>query len=243
MVGDQLLGKMDYHSAAFPGTRASGDGPTVADRRGDPGAGERPLGAGPHRAPRGLPGHHRATWSIFARSEERAVILYFRLPVDADGRAMGPEPGRGGADPAGAAVPQRRPTSTRRTAPRCPGCRSPRSPAHGWGLSMAQPMDVPRFFRIAYQAPYGLQMEYEFGLSPITWKFRNRAPFQFLLYRHDPTWGLRSAFERYYRFFPELFRKIVRDGMWIDDWEGKRAQLGDPADYGDRLQRDRQLGG
>src|SRR5262249_48400961 len=102
----------------------------------------------------------------------------------------------------------------------------------GWGLAMAQPMNVPRFFRIAYQQPYGFQMEYEFGLSPVTWKFRNRAPFQFLLYRHDPAWGLRSAFERYYRFFPEQFRKTVRDGMWIDAWEEKRQELGDPADYG-----------
>jgi hypothetical protein len=163
--------------------------------------------------------------------EERAVILYFRLPVDASGARWGrnlgvDEPIRPG---------QRYLNGTEfHQAYRPAMSRLPIATLSGdrWGLSMAQPMDVPRFFRIAYQAPYGLQMEYEFGLSPITWKFRNRAPFQFLLYRHDPAWGLRSAFERYYRFFPEQFRKVVRDGMWIDDWEGKRAQLGNPADYG-----------
>jgi hypothetical protein len=101
-----------------------------------------------------------------------------------------------------------------------------------WGLSLAQPMDSPRFFRLSYQRPYGLQIEYEFGLSSVTWKFRNRAPFQFYIYRHDPHWGLRSAWDRYYHFFPELFRKRTIDGMWIDDWQAKRKRLGDPSDFG-----------
>jgi len=101
-----------------------------------------------------------------------------------------------------------------------------------WGLSMAQPMDVPRFYRLTYEQPHGLQIEYEFGLSSVTWKFRNRAPFQFLLYRHDPKWGLRSAFERYYGFFPAQFQKRTIDGMWLDEWTDKRKRLGDSADFG-----------
>lgn len=230
MIHDQLLGKMDHRSAAFPGTRI----PTTA-----------------RSSPTGvvLQGQANDLW-VRARidrrgntlaatgdlvnlrpEEERAVILYFRLPVDAAGARWGrnlgvEEPVQPGQRYLNATHFHQayRPAMSRLPIAALSG--------DGWGLSMAQPMDASRFFRLAYQAPYGLQIEYEFGLSPITWKFRNRAPFQFFLYRHDPAWGLRSAFERYYRFFPELFRKVVRDGMWIDDWEGKRTQLGDPADYG-----------
>ena len=86
----------------------------------------------------------------------------------------------------------------------------------GWGITLAQPMDVPRSSVWHTSSPTACRWSSEFGLSPLTWKFRNRAPFQFLLYRHDPAWGLRFAFARYYDFFPELFRKRVRDGMWID---------------------------
>src|SRR5207253_1493907 len=135
--------------------------------------------------------------------EERAVILYFRLPVDASPTGSGSRrvPGARWGRNLGVEEPVRpgrrylngtefhqayRPAMSRLPIATLSGA--------GWGLSMAQPMDVPRFFRLAYQEPYGLQMEYEIGLSPITWKFRNRAPFQFLLYRHDPAWGLRSGF-------------------------------------------------
>ncbi|MCW3099552.1 MAG: hypothetical protein JWL77_5170, partial [Chthonomonadaceae bacterium] len=162
---------------------------------------------------------------------DRAAILYFRLPVDGAGAKWGKSLGVDEAVQPG----QRHINITTFHQAYRPGMsRLPIATFSGsdWGLSLAQPMDVPRFFRIAYQESYGLQMEYEFGLSPITWKFRNRAPFQFLLYRHDPAWGLRSAFARYYSFFPELFRKVVRDGMWIDAWEEKSAQLGKAADYG-----------
>jgi hypothetical protein len=230
MIHDRLLGKMDYHSAAFPGARvpatarSSPTGVVLQGQVNDLWVRARIDRRGDYLAVTGDLVNLRP-------EEERAVILYFRLPVVAAdarwGRNLGVEepirPGQRYLNPTYFHQAYR-PAMSRLPVASLTGS--------GWGLSMAQPMDVPRFFRIAYQQPYGLQMEYEFGLSPITWKFRNRAPFQFLLYRHDPGWGLRSSFERYYRFFPELFRKVVRDGMWIDDWEGKRAQLGDPADYG-----------
>lgn len=230
MVADKMLGKMDYHSAAFPGTR---------------------LEATARPSPTGvvIQGQVNGLW-VRARVEsrgdylsitgdlvnlrpqqDRAVVLYFRLPVDATGARWGKNLG---FDEPVTAGPRFFNGAEFHQAYRPAMSRLPIATLSGsdWGLAMAQPMDSPRFFRLAYQAPYGLQMEYEFGLSPVTWKFRNRAPFQFLLYRHDPAWGLRSAFARYYAFFPELFRKRVRDGLWIDDWEGKRAQLGEAADYG-----------
>ncbi len=230
MVADGMLGKMDYHSAAFPGTRleatarSSPTGVVIQGKIHD-------LWVRARVEPRG--DYLAITGDLvnLRPKEDRAVILYFRLPVDATGAQWGrnlgvEEPIKPG---------QRYLNATEfHQAYRPAMSRFPIATLSGsdWGLAMAQPMDVPRFYRIAYQEPYGLQMEYEFGLSPITWKFRNRAPFRFLLYRHDPAWGLRSAFERYYAFFPELFRKVVRDGMWIDGWEEKRAQLGEAADYG-----------
>jgi hypothetical protein len=230
MVADRQLGRMDYHSAGLPGTRLtatarpSPTGVLIQGQVNDLWVRARIESRGDYLSITGDLVNLRP-------KEDRAAILYFRLPVDAGGARWGrnlgvDEPIR--ADTRylnGTEFHQAyRPAMSRLPLATVSG--------NGWGLSMAQPMDVPRFFRIAYQAPYGLQMEYEFGLSPVTWKFRNRAPFQFLLYRHDPAWGLRSAFARYYGFFPELFRKRVRDGMWIDDWEGKRKELGDPADYG-----------
>lgn len=230
MTEDKLLNKMDYHSAAFPGTRVaatarqSPTGVVIEGQVHDLWVRARIESRGDHLAVTGDLVNLRPT-------QDRAAILYFRLPIDADGAAWGrnlgvDEPIRG---------EKRFLNGTEfHQAYRPAMSRIPIGSISGdtWGLTLAQPMDSPRFFRIAYQAPYGLQMEYEFGLSPITWKFRNRAPFQFVLYRHDPSWGLRSGFDRYYRMFPEQFRKIVRDGMWIDDWEGKRAELGDPADFG-----------
>jgi hypothetical protein len=230
MVADKLLGKMDYHSEAFPGTRltatarSSPTGVVIQGKVNDLWVRARVESRGDYLAITGDLVNLRPT-------EDRAVILYFRLPVDAAGAQWGKN--LGVEEPIKSERRYLNATEFHQ-AYRPAMSRFPIATLSGndWGLSMAQPMDVPRFYRIAYQEPYGLQMEYEFGLSPITWKFRNRAPFQFLLYRHDPAWGLRSAFERYYAFFPELFRKVVRDGMWIDDWEGKRAQLGDPADFG-----------
>lgn len=230
MNGDKLLEKMDYHSAAFPGARVaatarnSPTGVVVEGKVNDLWV----------RARIESRGHYLSVTGDLVNlrpDEDRAVILYFRLPIDASGARWGrnlsvEEPVTSG--------PRYLNATEFHQAVRPAMSRLPLATLSGdtWGLSLVQPMDSPRFFRTTYQQPYGFQIEYEFGLSPLTWKFRNRAPFQFLLYRHDPAWGLRSSFERYYQFFPEQFRKVVRDGMWIDDWEGKRTQLGDPADYG-----------
>lgn len=45
------------------------------------------------------------------------------------------------------------------------------------------------------------------GLTANAQKFRGVAPFSFVLYRHDPAWGMRSAAARFYELFPESFRK------------------------------------
>ncbi|HET6250168.1 MAG TPA: hypothetical protein VFE47_20930 [Tepidisphaeraceae bacterium] len=231
MIGDKLLGKMNYKSEAFPATRlaatarSSPTGVVIEGKVND-------LWIRARIEPRGDYLSITGDLVNLRPDQDRAAILYFRVPIDATGASWGKNLG---IEEPIAAAPHRyinpsyfhqgyRPAMSRLPIGTLSG--------DGWGLSMVQPMDVPRFFRLTYEQPYGFQIEYEFGLSPVTWKFRNRAPFQFLLYRHDPAWGLRSAFERYYQFFPGLFRKVVRDGLWIDDWEGKRKTLGDAADFG-----------
>lgn len=231
MAADKLLGKMSYKSESFPGRRVaatarqSPTGVVIEGQTDD-------LWVRARIEPRGDYLSITGDLVNLRTNEDRAAMLYFRLPIDATGARWGKNLGIDEPIASGrvryinpAYFHQGyRPAMSRLPIATLSG--------DGWGLSMAQPMDVPRFFRISYEKPYGLQMEYEFGLSPVTWKFRDRAPFQFLLYRHDPAWGLRSAVQRYQDFFPELFRKRSRDGMWIDDWEGKRKQLGDPADFG-----------
>jgi hypothetical protein len=230
MAAEQQLGKMDYRSAGLPGTRLqatarpSPTGVVVQGQAADLWVRARFERRGDFLAVTGDLVNLRP-------AADRAAILYFRLPVDGAGARWGKNLGVEEA-----VLPGERHLNWTHfhQAYRPAMSRLPVATLSGadWGLSLAQPMTVPRFFRIAYQQPYGLQLEYEFGLSPVTWKFRNRAPFQFLLYRHDPAWGLRSGFERYYRFFPEQFRKVVRDGMWIVYWEQKRSELGNPADFG-----------
>lgn len=231
MVGDKLLGKMDYKSRAFDGARfeaTARQSPTGVVIEGK----TKNLFIRARIESRGEYLSITGDLSNLRTEDDRAAILYFRLPIDAAGGMWGRNIGVDEPIPADAAKrfinwthfhQAYRPAMSRLPIASVSG--------DGWGLSLAQPMDVPRFFRLAYEKPYGFQIEYEFGLSPVTWKFRNRAPFQFLLYRHDPAWSLRSGFDRYYHFFPEQFRKVVRDGQWVVDWDKKKKEL-DPADYG-----------
>jgi len=87
------------------------------------------------------------------------------------------------------------------------------------GLTLAIRMDEPAVHRIAFNpklglfyiaVDLGLVPERRFDGSPL-WE----APFRFLLYRHSPDWGFRSALQRYYEFFPQFFTKRVkREGGW-----------------------------
>ncbi len=104
----------------------------------------------------------------------------------------------------------------------------------GGGLSLVVPMEAPRWFRTTYEKPFGYQVEVELGLSPLTRKFPNRASFSALLYRVDPRWGLRSTVERYYQFFPDYFvRRIEKGGTWYFDHpeEPLERALKEPEDF------------
>ncbi len=85
------------------------------------------------------------------------------------------------------------------------------------GLSLAVRMDEPRVQKFWYDPRRGLCTSFDLGLSPLTKKFGpGRAWFSFLIFRHDPKWGFRSALKRYYEFFPQFFVKRVRkEGLWF----------------------------
>jgi len=89
------------------------------------------------------------------------------------------------------------------------------------GLSLALPLSQgPRVFVLQHDQPavgarpaVGAQrrpetaLTFYCGLAKDAGNHPSRAPFSFVLYRHDPAWGMRSAMECYYRLFPESFRK------------------------------------
>lgn len=98
------------------------------------------------------------------------------------------------------------------------------------GLSLAQRMDQPRFFRIFYDPAAGYCIDYNLGLAAETEKFPSSASFHFLIYRHDPEWGMRAAARRYYDIFPEHFKvRAQRQGLYC---YGVPADLPNPEDFG-----------
>ena len=88
------------------------------------------------------------------------------------------------------------------------------------GLTLAIRMDEPVVHRVAYNPRLRLfYLAIDFGLVPgqrADGRSLSEAPFRFLVYRHDPAWGFRSAWNRYHDFFPEFFTKRAsREGGWF----------------------------
>jgi hypothetical protein len=163
-------------------------------------------------------------------ADERAFVLYFRLPVDAVGwswaRALGDEreikEGERCYEPHWFFRGSRPSVSHSHI-----GCISGKDA----GLSLAMRADDPRLFRIVYEKPYGFSIEFDLGLTPRTLKFPNEATARFVLYRHDPRWGMRSAQDRYLRFFPQWYARTPKapDGLWVT---AIPKDLADPEDFG-----------
>ena len=86
------------------------------------------------------------------------------------------------------------------------------------GLSLSPLFDPPCAHAIMYYYQSGFSIEFELGTSAKTTKHPNSADFHFVLYKHDPAWGHRSAVKRYYDFFPAWFQKVSLDGNWMDEY-------------------------
>ena len=167
--------------------------------------------------------------------EERAIIAYVRLPLDLVGARWWKDLHQ--SETIDATTRYLNPYYTHQGYRPCASesvfTAVTDIPAEGTsaGLSLVLPMDTPRYFRTTYERGFGYQVEVELGLSPLTHKFPNRAGFSVLLYRVDPRWGLRSAVERYYQFFPDLFsRRCARGGTWFLE-DVLEKELRDPEDF------------
>jgi hypothetical protein len=88
------------------------------------------------------------------------------------------------------------------------------------GIALGVPLDSPRVMRLIYNpATHQFYAAFDLGLSPATTKFPNRAWVDFIIYRFDHAeWGFRAASQGYYDRFPEAFTRRIppdREGIWV----------------------------
>ncbi|HQH74116.1 MAG TPA: hypothetical protein PK360_18720, partial [bacterium] len=85
------------------------------------------------------------------------------------------------------------------------------------GMALGIDLGFPAQWRLGYSA--GLKLFYiafDFSLHPATERFPSQAPFAFVLYQADSSWGFRAAAEKYYRIFPAYFEVRSPDqGIWM----------------------------
>ena len=85
------------------------------------------------------------------------------------------------------------------------------------GLAMAYPMDHPVVSRFSYNsATHQYYFVAELGLAAQTQPVARQADVQLLLYKHDPAWGFRAAFDKYVDIYPQFFEdRVEEDGVWV----------------------------
>lgn len=147
---------------------------------------------------------------------DRAVTVVFALPLDATGW-------RWGDDIRHSRVIQGSGEFVNQTSVRCgsTGTLSLYPMAAVWntntGIALALDMAQPAVARVGYHA--GLKMlfaAFDFGLVPETARFPSSADFRLVLYRFDPNWGLRAAWQRYMEIFPGYFAVRAKEqGLWM----------------------------
>ncbi len=85
------------------------------------------------------------------------------------------------------------------------------------GVALALDMAQPAVCRVGYHA--GLKLlfvAYDFGLTKNTARFPSSAEFRLVMYRFNPQWGFRAAWQRYMEIFPEYFIVRAREqGLWM----------------------------
>lgn len=157
-------------------------------------------------------------------SRERAVTLYFALPLAGDGWSWS-------ADTRGS-VPFRGAVELQRSAPTWLGEIGATGETSAFpfatlfdasaGLVVGYPLDQLRIARlVANPLTHQLYIAFDLGLSPSTSKFPSQAWAEIVLYRTrpgDPRWGFRSALQGFYDRFPAHFgRRLApeREGIWV----------------------------
>ncbi len=85
------------------------------------------------------------------------------------------------------------------------------------GLTLAIPPDQYRPFRLVYnRVTRQLFAAFDLGLSSVPVNFPQCATAEVWLYGSDPAWGLRSGLAGYYSRFPAAFaRNFTNEGIWV----------------------------
>lgn len=159
------------------------------------------------------------------RGRDRAITLVFALPLDALGW-------RWGDDVRHSRVIRGEGEFSRMVSIKCgaTGTMSlyPLAAVSGQqeGVALAIDMDRPAQYRLGYHAgAKQLFIAYDFSLVPETERFPRAADFRFVLYRFEPAWGFRAAFEKLTRIFPEYFRvRSKEQGLWMPFTDISRVQ-------------------
>lgn len=102
------------------------------------------------------------------------------------------------------------------------------------GLALAVPLGDPRIFRLVYN-PVSNQFyaAFDLGLSPLTSEFPSKAWVDLVIYRFDPAWGFRAAAQGYYDRFEGAFIRRTppgQEGIWVAFSDLSR--IDDLADFG-----------
>jgi hypothetical protein len=88
--------------------------------------------------------------------------------------------------------------------------------ADGKGKAIGIDMQLPLVYRLKASASQGLSAEFDLATSPLTVRFPDRAFFRICRFDFDPAWGMRAALEKYYKIYPESFKKRVStEGIWL----------------------------
>lgn len=148
-------------------------------------------------------------------ASDRAISLYFALPVAMDGGYWWDSPRER------VSVTQAVESSTLSSAEL--GARNlvSRYPlatvATSGSLTLAVPPDQYLPFRLVYnRLTRQFFAAFDVGLSSVPANFPQIATAEVWLYRSNPTWGLRSGLDGFYRLFPGAFaRTFTNEGIWV----------------------------
>ncbi|MBD3175859.1 MAG: hypothetical protein GF320_11810 [Armatimonadia bacterium] len=158
---------------------------------------------------------------------DRAVTVYFTVPVDGEGRTFWETPRRG-REIATGEYSHTRPVAAGevgRVSLYPFACVSDEA----GGIALGAPLDSPRLYRFAYSADTEeLLAAVDLALCQDYQRLPGGADFSLVVFEFGGPGGMRAALERYYEIFPEHFRVRAEDqGIWmpfapisqVQDWE------------------------
>ena len=97
------------------------------------------------------------------------------------------------------------------------------------GIALMAPMNPPLLTRARYDRGGYLCVEFDIGMAPRTQGEVETAGFSFDIARYQPRWGFRAALAKYYELYPQLFASTAKEGGW---WIGPSQQVKDLTDFG-----------